>query len=140
MAKDRMPDFKQIDELISVLHALDRNFAEIIKNSKKPGGGFTNFMFPKPGEVIPKPKRAYGAFFEPWRWTVGTGVWTDNIDRMVDERTALLDERFREKLFGAIFILVLLQVLFVLMSIYIGESMSRPVLAITNQLRKMGSG
>ncbi len=34
MAKDRMPDFKQIDELISVLHALDRNFAEIIKNTR----------------------------------------------------------------------------------------------------------
>ena len=32
MAKDRMPDFKQIDELISVLHALDRSFAGIIQN------------------------------------------------------------------------------------------------------------
>ena len=43
-----------------------RFVAEIIKNSKKPGGGFTNFMFPKPGEVIPKPKRALGDFFEHW--------------------------------------------------------------------------
>ena len=117
-----------------------RFVAEIIESSKQPGGGFTNFMFPKPGEVIPMPKRAYGAFFEPWGWTIGTGAWTDNIDRMVEERKALLDKRFRDNLFGAIFILVLLQGLFVFMSLYIGENMSRPILAITDQLRKMGSG
>ncbi len=117
-----------------------RFVAEIIENAKQPGGGYTNFMFPKPGEVIPMPKRAYGAFFEPWGWIIGTGSWTDSIDRMVDERKALLDKRFQDRIYGAIFILVLLQGLFVLMSLYIGGNMSRPILAITDQLRKMGSG
>ena len=34
MAKERMPDFKQIDELIKALHALDRSFAGIIQNTR----------------------------------------------------------------------------------------------------------
>lgn len=117
-----------------------RFVAEIIERAKQSGGGYTNFMFPKPGEVTPMPKRAYGAYFEPWGWVIGTGAWTDSIDRMVDERKARLDKRLENNLYGAIFILLLLQGLFVFMSIYIGGNMSRPILAITDQLRKMGSG
>ena len=114
--------------------------AEIIENSKQDGGGFTNFMFPKPGETVPMPKRVYAAFFEPWRWVIGTGIWIDNIDRMVAERQAVLDEHLRNELFGAGFILVLLQGLFVFLALYVGEAMSKPILAMTEQLSKLGSG
>ena len=114
--------------------------AEIIANSKQEGGGFTDFMFPKPGTQEPLPKRAYGVFFEPWGWVVGTGVWIDNIDRMVEARRGVLAKHLRSTLFGVGFIFFVLVGFFVFLSLYIGENMARPVQIMTKHLRKMGSG
>ena len=117
-----------------------RFIEEIIANGRQEGGGYTDFMFPKPGEETALPKRAYATLFAPWGWVIGTGVWTDNIDRMVAERETVLAKKLRDNLFGVGFILVLLQGLFVFMALYMGERISRPVLTITEHLRRMGSG
>ncbi|SDE46034.1 methyl-accepting chemotaxis protein [Sporomusa acidovorans] len=50
------------------------------------GGGFSDYWFPKPGQNDPLPKRGYIKFFEPYRWTVGTGAWYDAIDAEVVKR------------------------------------------------------
>lgn len=113
---------------------------EILANGKQSGGGYTNFMFPKPGSKIPMPKRAYATYFAPWGWVIGTGIWTDHIDHMVEEREEFLARHLKDNLFGIGFILVLLQGVFVFMALYMGERMSKPVLAMTEQLRRMGSG
>ncbi len=56
---------------------------EIIENGKKPGGGFTDFWFPKPGEKEASPKRGYSLEFKPFGWIVGTGNYVDDIDALV---------------------------------------------------------
>ena len=56
---------------------------EMIANGKKPGGGFTDLMFAKPGETEPLPKRNYTTTYAPYHWVLGTGVWIDEIDAAV---------------------------------------------------------
>ncbi len=51
----------------------------IIANGKKPGGGFTDFYFPKPNEKEPLAKRAYSLYFEPFDWIVGTGYYLEDV-------------------------------------------------------------
>lgn len=53
---------------------------EIIRVAVEDGGGYTDFVFPKPGETKPSPKRSYSEYFEPFDWVVGTGNYTDYID------------------------------------------------------------
>ena len=55
---------KVIQELIKVSHA---------------GGGFVPFQWPKPGEKVPSDKLGYAALFAPWGWTIGTGVYIDDV-------------------------------------------------------------
>ncbi|MBR3723551.1 MAG: cache domain-containing protein, partial [Selenomonadaceae bacterium] len=56
---------------------------EMIANGKKPGGGFTDLQFAKPGETEPLPKRNYTCEYKPFHWVLGTGVWIDEIDAKV---------------------------------------------------------
>ncbi|MDD4955535.1 MAG: cache domain-containing protein [Candidatus Omnitrophica bacterium] len=50
---------------------------EIIEKGKQPGGGFTDYWFPKKGEETPSKKRGYSLLFKPFGWVVGTGYYPD---------------------------------------------------------------
>ena len=54
-------------------------FAEFAKISKENGGGFVDYLWPKPGESLPVPKVSYVKLFEPWGWVVGSGVYVDDV-------------------------------------------------------------
>ena len=44
------------------------------------GGGFVAYRFPKPGSDDIAAKLSYAAPFEPWGWTVGSGVYMDDLN------------------------------------------------------------
>jgi len=58
-------------------------FHEILKNGKQPGGGYTDYHFPRPGNDQPFPKRSYSLYFEPFDWVIGTGNYVDDLDALV---------------------------------------------------------
>ncbi|MCB1820743.1 MAG: cache domain-containing protein [Candidatus Competibacteraceae bacterium] len=55
-------------------------FIEMTNTVKQAGGGFVNYMWPKPGADQPVPKLSYVKGFEPWGWIIGTGVYVDDIE------------------------------------------------------------
>jgi methyl-accepting chemotaxis protein len=44
------------------------------------GGGFTSYLWAKPGEKEPIAKLAYNSSYKPWDWTFMTGVYMDDLD------------------------------------------------------------
>ena len=46
------------------------------------GGGFTSFLWPKPGEKQPIAKLSYNTIYKPWGWTYMTGLYMDDLDAM----------------------------------------------------------
>jgi len=44
------------------------------------GGGFTTYLWAKPGEKEPISKLAYNSTYKPWDWTFMTGVYMDDLD------------------------------------------------------------
>lgn len=113
---------------------------EMIANGKKPGGGFTDLEFAKPGETTPLPKRNYTTTFAPYRWVLGTGVWIDQIDEQVAKRQAVLDDELRSNLISIIVMLVVLLGIFVFLAIYVANSIANPIERITDRMRVMGLG
>ena len=43
-------------------------------------GGFTTYLWAKPGEKEPISKLAYNSTYKPWDWTFMTGVYMDDLD------------------------------------------------------------
>ena len=113
---------------------------DMIANGKKDGGGFTDLMFAKPNETTPLPKRNYTVSFAPYHWVLGTGVWIDEIDQMVAQREAVLDEQLHNSTIKAIGSLIVLLALFVLFAIYIGNTIAKPIQTVTDHLKVMGTG
>lgn len=58
---------------------------EIIEKGKQPGGGYTDYWFPKAGSDTPLPKRGYSILFQPFSWVIGTGNYVDDLDAMVNQ-------------------------------------------------------
>ena len=52
---------------------------ELRDMSRKKGGGFVDYLWPKPGSDKPQPKLSYIVGFEPWGWSVMTGVYIDDL-------------------------------------------------------------
>ena len=113
---------------------------EIIENAKKSGGGYTDLMFPKPNETQPLPKRNYSLAFEPYQWTVGTGIWIDYIDGKVAEQQAESDAEFRSGLWKTLFCMLILQVLFIAFAIYIGKKTAAPIQFVTEKMDSLSMG
>ncbi len=61
---------------------------EMRKIAAEQGQGFVSYEYPKPGAAMdqPSPKLSYVKLFAPWRWTIGTGVYIDDIEATVWSR------------------------------------------------------
>jgi len=54
-------------------------FREFARICKEKGGGFVDYLWPKPGESEPVPKISYVKLYEPWGWIVGSGIYVDDL-------------------------------------------------------------
>jgi methyl-accepting chemotaxis protein len=60
-------------------------FAEMNKVAAEKGEGLVDYQYPKPGASFdqPSPKLSYVKMFAPWQWTLGTGMYIDDIEATI---------------------------------------------------------
>ncbi|MDW6002141.1 methyl-accepting chemotaxis protein [Vibrio mangrovi] len=90
-------------------------FMEMVQVAKTQGGGVVHYMWPKPGSETDVAKISYVKLFKPWGWVVGTGVYVDDVNQLVAERTT------SSLWSGAVVVLVL-----VILSALIIRSITKP--------------
>jgi methyl-accepting chemotaxis protein len=93
------------------------------------GGGFVSYRFPRPGAEAPSPKVSYATAFKPYDWTIGGGIYLDDIDAIFWSNV------WRT---GALVGIALLLV--VGMSLLLGRSILRPIAGMTAAMRKIAEG
>ncbi|PRC94799.1 methyl-accepting chemotaxis protein [Solimicrobium silvestre] len=54
---------------------------EMLDDAQNRGHGFVSYQFPKPGQAADFPKLSYVNYFADWKWTIGTGVYMDDVDK-----------------------------------------------------------
>ncbi|MBP2630613.1 MAG: chemotaxis protein [Firmicutes bacterium] len=113
---------------------------DMVNNGLKDGGGFTNYSFPKPGEKVDLPKRAYTVAFKPYNWVIGTGVWIDYIDNLVAEHEKVSNENLRRNLLFVFGVMFFVQLIVMCLAIYIAKYVAAPISAATARLNLFASG
>ena len=78
-------------------------FRDFVKNAKK-GGGYVEYYWPKPTNSKPFPKNSYVAYYEPWDWVVGTGLYLDDVQREI--------RNYAFSALGVVFVLTIILLLF----------------------------
>jgi methyl-accepting chemotaxis protein len=58
---------------------------EMNKVAAENGQGFVDYQYAKPGAPLdqPSPKLSYVKLFAPWQWTLGTGMYVDDIEAAI---------------------------------------------------------
>jgi methyl-accepting chemotaxis protein len=54
-------------------------FVEFVQRVKQSGEGYVDYLWAKPGQTEPVPKRSFVLGFEPWGWVLGSGVYVDDV-------------------------------------------------------------
>ncbi len=102
-------------------------FIQAIKEQAMNGGGYTDFVFPKPGETDPSPKRGYSAYFAAFDLVLGTGNYTDYIDDYIVEQNAIVQAGIQKSIFGLLIIILICVAVSCSLGIYIVLSIVRPI-------------
>jgi methyl-accepting chemotaxis protein len=93
------------------------------------GGGFVAFRFPRVGGDTPLPKIAYAVEFKPYNWTIGGGIYLDDVDAIFWSQVRSIGG-----LVGTALLLV------VGMSFLLGRSILQPIAGMTAAMHKIAQG
>ena len=82
----------------NLLHFKDPNGKEVIKElievSKQSDGGYVEYVWLKPTSKTLAPKISYAKAYEPFGWMVGSGVYLDDIQRIIAQK----EEAYKDKM------------------------------------------
>ncbi len=112
---------------------------EMIKNGMQEGGGYTNLMFAKPNETEPLPKINYTAYFEPFDWVMGTGVWVDYIDELTSTYTDQASSALKGTITSCLIVMLILLAIGIAIAVYMGKRITNPLILATNQMVRMSN-
>lgn len=104
-------------------------FVEMEKAVRESGSGFVEYQWPKPGAEAPVPKVSYVQAFYPWGWTVGSGVYVDEV------RTHIIDAMWDD--------VAVMTVVFALVSYvtwWLGRDITRTTRNVTHVMQRLASG
>ena len=115
-----------------------RLFVEMVKVVNEKGSGYVDYQWPKPGFDKPQNKISYVAYFKPWDWIIGTGVYVDDIEQEVLAMQKVADDTV-QSLISVFIIVSIILLLIVLISLYIGiiASVIKPLESLMNGFKKL---
>ncbi len=72
----------------------DQNFFQaFVEVCQRDGKGFVDYIWNKPGEEEPQPKLSYVMLFKKWNWVIGTGIYTDDVEKTVRATTVEMEKK-----------------------------------------------
>lgn len=104
---------------------------ELIDISQKKGGGFVQYIWYKPEIRNDALKISYALAYKPWNWTIGRGIYLDEIDKIVKEKKLEYDE----KISNYVLQIMSLTIMLVLYSIFIYKNAT---ILIVNDVKEIG--
>ncbi len=90
----------------------DTNGVMVIKDlidiSQTKEGGFVEYLWLKPTTGLLSPKISYAKSFEPWGWMVGTGVYLDEVEKVIQNQREILKNKLNHYFFQMLLLLIIL--------------------------------
>ncbi len=73
--------------------------AEMIKICKDEGAGFVDYNWPRAGSETPVPKLSYSKLLPKWGWMIGTGIYIDDIDAILNLKQIEINNSVKHNLY-----------------------------------------
>ncbi|AOO63948.1 methyl-accepting chemotaxis protein [Sulfurospirillum halorespirans] len=113
---------------------------ELIAMAQK-GGGLVKYFFPKIKDGQPFLKFAYAVPFEPYKWTLGTGIYVDNVEAEVNKIKTQISENVASQIRSFLLISLVLVVFSIAGTmVIIKRTISNPLNALILRADNLSSG
>ena len=113
----------------------DKEGREVVKDlinvSQKTNGGYVEYLWYKLAIFKDTQKISYANSYKNWNWTIGRGVYLDEIDKLVKEK----EEEYNQKISNYTLQITSLTIMLVLYSIFIYKNAT---ILIVNDVREIG--
>lgn len=109
---------------------------EFIKKTSASGEGYLDYQFPKKGETTPSPKRGYVKLDKDLGWIIGTGNYVDDIEVFLTDQRTQAKTQFSKSIQKMSIGLMAVIVLSSLSALVMSNSISRPILRVTELVDK----
>jgi methyl-accepting chemotaxis protein len=93
------------------------------------GGGYVTYRYPRGTGTDPLPKLSYALQFKPWGWTIGSGIYVDDIDAI------FWSQALRIGVLIGLALAVIVTFCFLL-----GRSITKPLGVITGAMQRLAEG
>ncbi|MBP1681381.1 MAG: methyl-accepting chemotaxis protein [Proteobacteria bacterium] len=138
-----MPVNKQLQGE-NLLHLKDSNGVFYIKEliaKAQSGGGLVKYSFPKKQGSEPSPKFSYALSFEPFHWTLGTGIYVDNVQENITNIHQKIEKNVKEQIQYFLLISAVLIVLSIgITMFFIKKMVSTPINNLIKRADNLSSG
>ncbi len=111
----------------------------MIENGMQEGGGYTELLFAKPNETEELPKINYTAYYEPFDWVMGTGVWVDDLDELEAIYKTHADDALKSNIIATIIILIVLIIIGAFVAFFFGKKITNPISLSARQMVRMSN-
>ncbi len=81
---------------------------ELIEVSKKRDGGYVRYVWNKPIVNKLAPKISYAKAYKPWRWMVGSGVYLDDVQKVLRQKQKEYNQKVLKYLLQIVLFAILL--------------------------------
>ncbi len=117
-------------------------FKEIIKAaSQDKDGGFVDYLWPKPGSQKPEPKLSFALKLDQWDWIIGTGVYTDDIEKAVSQKALLIKKESSSQIARVTGIIAVLTLAALVVSYFlVGKGVVGPIKRVIDMLKDIAQG
>lgn len=112
----------------------------LIKAGQKKNGGFVNYCYPKPGEKKAMRKRGYALAFDSYNWIIGTGNYTNYIDKEIHALRAREDAKLAANIFFFVVIFMIACIFAVFVSAYLAHKLNEDFALIRKYFKTLSKG
>lgn len=114
------------------IHNVIMELLEIAKH----GSGFNTYIQSrKPDTNEPIEKISFVKGLSDWKWMIGTGFYTDDLNIEIENKKALLDEEFKNNISNIIQLCLLVTIILLLLSFYFSKILQAKFRNYTNEIQ-----
>ena len=104
-------------------------------------GGFFQYFWSKPGSDTPIAKLSFAKKLKAWDWNIGTGMYTDGVDKVVVEKKAKIKKRISSEILKTILIVFGIFVLALAAAYFVvGQGVVAPIRKMINIIKDIAEG
>ena len=102
--------------------------------------GYSTYFYPKLNESIALEKLVYSLYFPKWDLIVGTGIYTDDIDAVLNDMKVLGDDKLSQSMRTIMFFTFLIAMVVGVFGFVINRSIISPIRLFDESIRSFASG